>query len=231
MLLGHYGVALAAKRSSRRTSLGALFFAAQWLDELWPVLLLVGVEHVRIAPGLMAASGLDFTDYPYSHSLLMAGVWALVIGGGWYALRRSRRAAVVMGALVLSHWFLDLPVHRPDLPLWPGSSTYVGLGLWNSLAATLVLELGIFFGGLLIYARATSPRDRIGRYGLWAMVVTMVAMLLGGTFGPPPPDAATLAWSSLFLWAYIPWAWWVDRHRDVVEPEPEPEAPAVRAAA
>jgi len=117
MFLGHSGIALAAKRAAPRTSLGALTFAAQWLDELWPILLLAGVEQVRIVPGLLAASPLDFVHYPWSHSLLMAAVWAIVIGAIYRVARRDSRGALVVGALVLSHWLLDLPMHRPDLPL------------------------------------------------------------------------------------------------------------------
>src|SRR5258706_1989859 len=117
MFLGHYGVAFAGKRVGPRTSLGALTFAAQFLDELWPVLLLLGVERVRIVPGLMAANPIDFVYYPFSHSLATASLWALLIGAGYYAGRRYGRGAVVVALLVVSHWVLDVPMHRPDLPL------------------------------------------------------------------------------------------------------------------
>ncbi|HEX9607273.1 MAG TPA: hypothetical protein VF962_08590, partial [Gemmatimonadaceae bacterium] len=134
-------MAFAAKRAAPSTSLGALTFAAQFLDELWPILLLVGVEQVRIVPGLMAANPLDFVYYPYSHSLLMAIVWGILVAGSYFPLRRYGRGAWIMGALVGSHWFLDLPMHRPDLPLWPSaSSPKVGWGLWNSIPATYVIE-------------------------------------------------------------------------------------------
>ena len=136
MFLGHYAVALAAKRAAPRTSLGTLIFAAQWLDELWPILLLAGVERVRIVPGLMAANPLDFVSYPISHSLLMAIVWGAVIGGIYFAVRRYVSGAWIVALAVVSHWVLDLVVHRPDLPVWPGSATRVGLGLWNSIAVS-----------------------------------------------------------------------------------------------
>ena len=214
MFLGHYGVALGTKRAAPRTSLGTLVFAAQWLDELWPILLLLGIEKVRIAPGLMKASALDFVSYPVSHSLLTATGWALLIGGGYYLLRRRAADAWVVGAAVLSHWLLDVPVHRPDLPLWPGSSVRVGLGAWNSIALTLILELGIFGLGLLLYLRATRARDRIGRWGLAALVAVLLLIFLGGVGGAPPPSERVLAWVTLTIWVFIPWAWWVDRHRE-----------------
>ncbi|HZS40787.1 MAG TPA: hypothetical protein VFF06_28335 [Polyangia bacterium] len=211
MFLGHYAVALAAKRAAPRTSLGTLFFAAQFLDLLWPVLLLAGVEHVRIAPGITRFTPLDFYDYPISHSLAAALVWSLVVGGGYFALRRDRRAAAIVGALVASHWLLDLVMHRPDLPLLPGGDVKtVGLGLWRSVPLTLALELGLFAAGVAIYLRATA---RAGSIGLWAMLALLVAAYLGAAFGPPPPSESALAVSALALWLLLPFAYFVDRRR------------------
>jgi hypothetical protein len=214
MFLGHYGVAFAAKRAAPRTSLGALTFAAQFLDELWPILLLLGVEQVRIVPGLMAANPLDFVYYPYSHSLLMALVWGILIGGGYFLLRRYGRGAWIMGVLVVSHWFLDLPMHRPDLPLLPGaSSPKVGWGLWNSIPATYVIEFAIYAIGIALYLRATRARDRIGSWGLWAYILVL-AILYVMSNGSPPPSERALAWTALGIWLFVPWAWWVDKHRE-----------------
>ncbi len=216
MFLGHYGVAFAAKRVAPRTSLGALSFAAQFLDELWPILLLLGVEHVKIVPGLMAASPMDFTSYPYSHSLLMAIVWGILIGGAYYLLRRYGRGAWIIGALVVSHWFLDVPMHRADLPLWPGaSSPKVGWGLWNSIPVTYVIELAIYVIGIAVYLRATRARDRIGSWGLWTYILVL-AILFVASNGSPPPSERALAWTASGIWLFVPWAWWVDKHRDYV---------------
>jgi len=216
MFLGHYGVAFAAKRVTPRTSLGALTFAAQFLDELWPILLLLGVEQVRIVPGLMAANPLDFVYYPYSHSLLMAVIWGILVGGAYFLLRRYGRGAWIMGALVVSHWFLDLLMHRADLPLWPGaSSPIVGWGLWNSIPATYVIEFGIYAIGIAIYLRATRAKDRVGSWGLWAYILVL-AILYVMSNGSPPPSERALAWSALGIWLFVPWAWWVDKHREYV---------------
>ncbi len=145
MFIGHFGVALAAKRVAPKTSLGALILAAQFLEFLWPVFVLLGIEHVRIVPGATGVSPLDFTDYPISHSLLMATMWAVLFGTVDYALRRNVRIALVLGTAVLSHWALDFIVHRPDLQLYPGGKIRVGLGVWNSLPASIALEV-LFFG-------------------------------------------------------------------------------------
>ena len=213
MFLGHYGLALAAKRVAPRTSLGALTFAAQFLDELWPILLLLGVEQVRVVPGYMTTSPLEFVSYPYSHSLLMSIVWGAVIGGMYYLLRRDRHGSWVMGLLVVSHWFLDVPMHARDLPLWPGaSSPKVGWGWWNSIILTYLPELVIYATGLALYLRSTRATDRVGSWGLWAYVL-FLAVVFFASGGSPPPSERTLAWMALAIWIFVPWAWWVDRHR------------------
>lgn len=214
MFLGHYGIALAAKGTAagRRTSLGTLVFAAQLLDLIWPVLLLAGIERVRIEPGLMAASSLDFEHYPWSHSLATTLLWATIAGVAYYALRRRARAAWLIGALVLSHWLLDLPFHRPDLPLYPGSDAFYGGGLWNSVAATLALEALLFTTGVVVYTKATRALDRAGSWGLRAGVALLV-VFYAGSFAGPPPSAQALAIGGLTLWLLVPWAAWVERHR------------------
>ena len=215
MILGHYGVALAAKRVAPRSSLGTLILAAQWADELWPVLLLAGAEQVRVAPGLMAANSLDFVSYPYTHSLLMLIAWGALFGGLYFAVRRYVRGAWVVGGAVVSHWVLDLVVHRPDLPLWPGAPVKVGFGLWNSIAGTLVVEFGLLLLGAVIYVRTTRARDRIGSWGLWTMLLALAGILLSGLMGPPPSDPKVIAYGALTLWLFVPWGYWVDRHRVV----------------
>ena len=215
MFIGHFGVGMAAKKWAPRTSLGTLFFAAQFLDLLWPIFLLLGLEHVRIAPGITRMSPFDFYDYPITHSLLMAAVWSVLVGIAYYALRRNTRSTWVVGLAVLSHWVLDYLVHRPDLLLWPGGPK-VGLGLWNSWVLETALEAAIFAGGVWVYISVTRALDNIGRYALWALVVFLflgwVASLLAGA----PPNERSMAWGALSMWLLVPWAWWVDRHREQI---------------
>jgi membrane-bound metal-dependent hydrolase YbcI (DUF457 family) len=216
MFLGHYGLALAAKRVAPRESLGATVTASQWVDLLWPIFLIVGWEQVRIVPGLMAASSLEFVHYPITHSLLAVVGWAILIGGVYFLFTRRMTGSLVLGALVVSHWLLDLLVHEPDLPLWPGSDILLGGGLWNSLPLTLILEFGLFFGGLALYTRATAPRDGVGRWGLWTMILVLALFYLS-SFAAPPPSETALAYGGLSLWVFVPWAYWVDKHRFVRE--------------
>jgi membrane-bound metal-dependent hydrolase YbcI (DUF457 family) len=213
MILGHYAVALAAKRYAPRTSLGTLILAAQLLDLIWPLFLLAGWERVHIVPGLMRASPFDFEHYPISHSLLAALVWGALLGGGYHVFRRYPRGAAAIGIAVVSHWLLDVPMHRADLPLWPGGATKIGFGLWNSVAATIFVEVSLLAGGVAIYTRVTQPRERAGTRGLVAMIAVLVLIFLVGLFGPAIGSERTLALFSLMLWLFVPWGYWVDRHR------------------
>jgi membrane-bound metal-dependent hydrolase YbcI (DUF457 family) len=192
-------------------------FAGEFLDELWPVLLLLGVEQVRIVPGLMTMSPLEFVYYPWSHSLVMALVWGVLVGALYFAFRKYGRGALVLGALVVSHWFLDLPMHQKDLPLWPGTSPKFGWGLWNEFAVTYIIEFTIFLAGVSAYTRMTRPLDRIGRFGWWTYCV-LLAVLFVASNGPPPPSVNALAATSLGIWLFVPWAWWIDKHRALILP-------------
>lgn len=213
MFIGHFGVGFAAKPVAPRVSLGVLFLAAQFVDLLWPTLLLLGVERVAIAPGATVVTPLDFQHYPVSHSLIAAVAWAVLAGGAALALRVGRRAAIVLALLVLSHWLLDALVHRPDLPLTPFGDARVGLGLWNSLPATLLVELPLFAAGAWLYARATRPRDAAGRWGFWGLVAFLLVIYAGNLFGAPPPNAMAIAWVGQAQWLLVLWAFWLDRHR------------------
>lgn len=226
MFLGHFGVAFAAKRAAPEVSLGTLFAAAQAADLLWPNLVLAGLERVEVEPGATVVTPLDFVHYPWSHSLLAMSVLGLVVAGLWRLLREGRyESALVVLATILSHWFVDLVVHRPDLPLAPGDGPRLGLGLWNSLPATLAVEGGLLAVGLSVYLRSSRGRDRIGRIGLGALVAFLVVVYLASVFGPPPPSAAAVAWVAQSMWLLVAWGWWVDRHRDsaaAVRPSPAP---------
>jgi membrane-bound metal-dependent hydrolase YbcI (DUF457 family) len=149
MFLGHFAIGFAAKRAAPRASLGTLFLAAQFIDLLWPLLVLAGIERVRIAPGITVVTPLDFEHYPWSHSLLMVLVWGVLFAGVYFLIRRDRRTSLVLGLAVVSHWVLDWLTHRPDLPLAPGAER-VGLGLWNSFAGTLIVEVGLFALGVFL---------------------------------------------------------------------------------
>ena len=130
------------------------------------------------------------------------------------AAELDRREAAILGLLVFSHWVLDALSHRPDLPLWPGSATMIGLGLWNSVPWTLVVEGALFAAGVWIYVRAAPARDRIGAWAFRGLIAFLVLAYLGNVFGPPPPSVTAIAVAGLAGGVlFTAWAWWADRHR------------------
>jgi hypothetical protein len=214
MFIGHFALAFGAKKAAPAVSLGALFLACQFADLLWPVLLLADVEEVQIQPGATAMTPLAFVSYPYSHSLTALAGWGILLGGAYVAATRSRLVAgVILGLLVVSHWLLDVVTHRADMPLTLTGPTRLGLGLWNSIPATVIVEMLLFAAGIALYRRATVARDRLGSVALWSLVVFLGLVYFASVFGPPPPDARTVGWSAMAMWLLVGWGYWVDRHR------------------
>ncbi len=212
MFIGHDAVGFASKRLAPRTSLGWLIAAPLLLDLLWPIFLLLGIERVEIRPGAMKMTPLEFTYYPWSHSLAMAIVWGIVFAGIYAIVTRYLRGAVVLFFGVVSHWVFDWVTHQADLPLYPGGPKF-GLGLWNQPIAELGIETALFAIGLLIYRDITHARDRIGSIAMWAFVVFLAVAFILNAGGAPPPSVRILAYSALALWLLPFWAAWFDRHR------------------
>jgi membrane-bound metal-dependent hydrolase YbcI (DUF457 family) len=213
MFIGHLAVGFASKRWAPRTSLAVLLAAPLLADMIWPVLVLLGVETVRIVPGVTVVTPLAFDSYPWSHSLLMDALWAVLFAGAVYAVQKDRTAALVVGIGVLSHWVLDFITHAPDMPLWPGGPK-LGLGLWNSVAGTVVTEVVMFTIGVALYATATRARDRVGHLALWSLVLLLGALYVANVISPPPPSITPVAWFGIAATVlFTAWAWWIDRHR------------------
>ncbi len=230
MFIGHFALGYAAKRWAPGISLAVLFAAALFADLLWPVLVALGIEHVRIAPGITASTPLEFISYPYSHSLLTLTLFGGLFG--WLARLRALRfhlraqrfggqvggagsstVFVIVLALVVSHWVLDVVTHIPDLPLYPGGPKF-GLGLWNSVPGTLAVETVMFALGVWVYARATAPRDAIGKWGFFGVTAFLFVGFAVNANGTPPPSVTALWIMALGLGALTLWlAWLADHHR------------------
>ena len=214
MFIGHFAVAFAAKRAAPAVSLGTLFLACQLADLAWPVLVLAGIERFEILPGATAFTPLAFIHYPWSHSLAMLALWGVLLGAAWMAVRRGViRDAAVIAAVVVSHWVLDALTHRPDMPLAPGGGVKVGVGLWESIPATLAIEGTLFLLCVAGYVRATHARDAIGHWALWSLVAFLVLVYIASFMGPPPPSTGAVAWTALSMWLLVAWGYWIDAHR------------------
>lgn len=216
MFIGHYALGLAAQRAAPRTSLGTLFVAPTLADLLWPVFLLLGWEHSHVVPGPNPFLTLWLDDIPYSHSLVTLTVWGALFGYLYWRRRGDKRAALVIGLLVVSHWVLDVITHRPDMPLYPGSPN-LGLGLWNSPAATMIVEGVMLIAGVAIYTRVTRARDGIGRWGFWALIALVaVSYVVSSTVPTPTSQTALAIGGIIFGWVFVLFGWWVDRHREAI---------------
>ena len=218
MFIGHFGVGFAAKKVVKKTSLGTLFLASQFVDLLWPILLILGIEKVEINPVNTGLTPLNFVYYPFSHSLLAAIVWAFIFGLIYYLIKKDLGSAIWCGLLVPSHWILDLIVHRPDLPLWPGhGSPMFGLGLWSSIYGTIIIEVGIFLVGVYLYSKTTEPKNKTGSISLWILVIFLMLVYFMNIFGPPPNSIDAIGYVGLSQFILIAWGYWIDKNRQVRE--------------
>jgi hypothetical protein len=214
MLVGHIAVGLAAKRITPRVSVGTTVLAAVLPDLLWCTFLLAGVERITLKPGRGAVNYLAASDIAFSHSLLMDAVWGALLAAAYFLARRYAHGAWMLFAAVMSHWLLDFVAHGPDMALAPGFDWRFGLGLWNSVASTIIVEGGMWLLAIMVYARATRPKGRIGVYAFWIGVAFLTLAWYGNISGPPPASVRAMAISSLiFFSCVVAWAYWMNRLR------------------
>lgn len=211
MFIGHFGTGFAAKSLDNKISLGTLLLASQFIDLLWPILLLLGLESVKIKPGNTAVTPLNFISYPISHSMFSVLIWGILFGMVYYSFKKNLRGSILLGVLVFSHWLLDLLTHRPDLQLFPWSYYKVGLGLWNSFTGTVIVESLIFIIGGFIFYRVSKLQSTSKKILFWSLVLFLVAVYTMNLVGPPPPSEEPIAFVGLSQWLLIVWAYWIDR--------------------
>ncbi len=212
MFVGHLALAFASKRLDPTPSLGWYVAAVTTLDLVWPIFVLLGLEHVSIAPGATAFTPLVFDSYPWSHSLLMAAAWGGILAGiaRWRGI--APRTALLLALLVMSHWLLDFFTHAPDMPLWPGDSPRFGLGMWNSIGVTIAVEGALWLVGILLYLGPRQATRWVGPVALWSFILVSTAMWLAGPLSPPPPSERAIGWFALIGWLTIPWTALADRY-------------------
>jgi hypothetical protein len=212
MFVGHLAIGLTGKRIEPRISLGTWMVAALLADLIVFPLLMGGIEHFRAVPDVTVNRMAG--DIPYSHSLLMDAVWAALFAAAYFLLRRYPRGAWLLFAAVLSHWVLDFVSHRPDMLLAPGTHAAFGLGLWNSIPATLVVEGGFWLLAIIFYVRATRPKNRAGTYVFWIGVVLFTLAWYGNITAGMDPNPVRAGISGLiFFTLIVAWAYWINRLR------------------
>ena len=220
VLVGHYSAGFAAKAAAREVPLWVLFLAAQLVDVLWALLVLAGIERVELVPGITASNPLDLQHIPYTHSLVAVVAWSALAVLAFRLLGASRssrstratRAALIVGAVVLSHWLLDWITHRPDLPLAPGlDASKVGLGLWNHAAAAYLVEAALVVAGAALCLGA-RPLATPGGRALVGLALGLLLLQAVAALGPAPTSPTALALTALLTYgAFTAAAAWADR--------------------
>jgi membrane-bound metal-dependent hydrolase YbcI (DUF457 family) len=213
MFIGHFAVGLATKRLAPEASLGWHILAPGFLDVLFPIFVVLGIESVSIEPGYTAVMPLNLYDIPWSHSLVMSVAWSLAFGGVYFALRKDLRTAGVLAAGVFSHFICDWVTHRPEMQLWPGAAHSLGLNLWSSVPGTVAVELGMWAAAIYLYASKSTPTSPRGTWSFWAFVGLLTAAYLGNVFGPPPPSKEFVLGGIFAICALLPWAHSFDKRR------------------
>ena len=208
MFIGHFAVGLASKRISKLPSLAVMFIAVQFLDLIWPIFVLTGIETFKIEEGVTQLTPLDFKHYPYSHSLLMSILWGILFGIIYFMITKNRNSSILLSGLVFSHWILDFITHRPDLQITPFSDYRVGLGLWNYPILEVVLEVGLFLLGTYLYFTSARPKRKIA---FWLLIGFFLVIHVMNILGPPPPSIEAVAWSANLMWLFVLWAWWIEK--------------------
>lgn len=214
MFVGHFAVGFIAKRSAPRLSLGTCVLAATLADILWPIFMIAGLEQVQFKPGMGAANYFVASNIALSHSLLMDCLWGALFVTTYILFQRNVRSALILFAAVVSHWFLDVIAHRPDMPLAPGAHRHFGLGLWASIPATIIVEGGLWLLGIISYVRITRAKNWTGVYGFWITIVLFTLLWYQNIAGAPPANPRSAPISSLILFCLVvTWAYWMNSVR------------------
>ena len=217
MLVGHFAAGMLAKRAAPQASLGTLTLAAMLADLLGIAFILVGVERWRIVAGARGIDSVELYDIALSHSLAMDLVWGAAFAGVYFWRTRYAAGAGAVFAATLSHWVFDVISHRPDMPLAPGTEARLGLSLWSSVPATLIVEGGLWVAALAVYLRTTRARGRAGVYGFWPVVILLTLSWVSNIAAAPPvadvPLWAAALISLAFFALMIAWTYWLNRVR------------------
>jgi uncharacterized membrane protein len=219
MIVGHFAVGLILKRVDKSLPSGLLFIATQLSDIIFGFTSLVGIEKINIVPGINAATSIEYTFYPYSHSLLATLIWAALIALIFLivpvksSLSKSK-TALVMATAVLSHFLLDFIVHNPDLDILGNGAYKIGLGLWNYTYVSYAVESLLLLAGLLVYLRSTKSSTLSGKYGMPALTIILLILSAVVTFmsAPSSVQTGTIMLMAIYL-STIAAAFWLDRKR------------------
>jgi hypothetical protein len=182
MIAGHFGLAAAVKSYARQAPLWALMLATVWLDVIFVPLFLMGIETIQQVPGTQGGYGQSIIHADYTHSVIGALALAAIFGAV-AAIWWGRRTGMVLGAVVFSHWVLDLVVHRTDMPILPANAASLprlGFGLWRAPVAAMSVELLLVIAGAWLYWRAARATvSSVPSRGMRAHLAGLLVLVFG----------------------------------------------------
>ncbi|RHX83692.1 hypothetical protein [Leptospira stimsonii] len=210
MFIGHYSVAFVLKKTVPKTPFWSLLVGVQFVDFLFMIFIMLGIEHMRLVPGFTASNPFDLYFMPFTHSLVAGIVWSLLVFIGFYFYKKSEdtsyqwKIALAVAFSVLSHYILDLPVHTPDLPVFKDSGTKLGFGLWNNLWLTVGIEASLTVVSFAYYFRGSrSGEGFLGRWGMLLLAGFFLVFILINPFAPIPANIYLFATQALVLYTLI----------------------------
>jgi len=214
MHVGHFAAGFIGKRIEPQLSVGTLVLASVLADLLSGLFVFVGLEEVNLTTGRGAANYFEPINIALSHSLLALVLWGALFGGAYFAWRRNLRGAILIFALVVAHWFLDVIAHKPVMPLAPGTTWKFGLGLWTNIPATLVVEGGLWVLAVVFYLCGTRAKNRLAFFVFWPVVLLLTLLWYNNIAGAPPPEGRiNFAVSFVYFSLVVAWAYWINRLR------------------
>jgi hypothetical protein len=216
MFIGHFAAGLIAKRAAPQISLGTLVLAAVFADLVCFVLLLFGIDFFIAIPGVPYNRNFGFIQWSHSLAMLMF-FWGPIVGLAYYLVAETVRGAWIVWGMVVSHWVLDVISHRRDMQLAPHTSLNLGLGLWNSLLATIIVEGGFWAIAIFFYLRGTQSRTRLGLVVFWigAALLTLIGLSNPAQGIDPDPLRASVGGLIVFG-VFVAWSYWVNRLREPI---------------
>jgi membrane-bound metal-dependent hydrolase YbcI (DUF457 family) len=212
MFLGHFGIGLGAKKLCPTLPLNLLFTASLLPDLIWSILLLFKIEKAEV---IKLPLSIIYIEYSFSHSLLSTFVLALLLGAIYFLIKKKKKESLILSSLVFSHWLLDYIIHISDIPLVPGSSTKVGLGLGQFVLLTALLEGILFLIGAYFYEMTTNYKNNKGKYYLPLLILLLIMLNVFLLLGPTPASNITILWQPLLFLVFIYQAYFIDKNRYV----------------
>ncbi|TGM58298.1 hypothetical protein [Leptospira adleri] len=210
MFIGHYSVAFVLKKTVPKTPFWSLLVGVQFVDFLFMIFVMLGIEHMRLIPGFTESNPFDLYYMPYTHSLIAGVLWSILVFCGFYFYTKAedttskRKIAFAVALSVISHYLLDLPVHTPDLPILTDSGTKLGFGLWNNLWLTVGIEAALTVLSFAYYFRGSESGNGFsGKWGMQILAGFFLILIFINPFAPVPDSIYVFAVQALVLYALI----------------------------